>query len=181
MKKRLAGTITMIVTTAVSTAAVAGGRAYADGYYDYARVTRVEPIVEVARVDEPRQVCWTENVTHRRPRHPRSVTPEIVGGIVGGVVGNQFGSGSGKDIATVAGAVLGGSIAHDYKKRRRAYGYDVYTEPVERCEIRHDYYEEERVVGYHVNFRYNDRVYRTRMDRDPGRKVRVRVNVAVAE
>lgn len=181
MNRWLAGTITIIAMAGVSAAAVAGGRGYSEGYYDYARVIRVEPIVEVARVDEPRQVCWTETVTHRRPRHPRSVTPEIVGGIIGGVVGNQFGSGRGKDAATVAGAVLGGSIAHDYKKRRRAYGYDVYTEPVERCEIRHDYYEEERVVGYHVKYRYNGRVYHTRMDRNPGPRVRVQVNVAVAE
>lgn len=180
MNRWLTGTIAATAAAVMTTTAAAGGGYNGDGYFDYARVVDVDPIVEVVRVEEPRKVCWTEDVTYHSPRRPRSVTPEIVGGIVGGVVGNQFGSGSGKDIATVAGAILGGSIAHDYKKRR-AHGYDSYTEPVERCGIQHDYYEEERIVGYDVKYRYNGRVYRTRMDRDPGHKVRVRVNVTVAE
>lgn len=180
MSKWLTGITAITAAAVVSSTALAGGRSPVDGYYDYARVVYADPVIEVVRMDDPREVCWTENVTHRSPRRPRSATPEIVGGIAGGVVGNQFGSGSGKDIATVAGAILGASIGHDYKKRR-AYGYDTYTGPVERCEIRHDYYEEERIVGYDVKYRYNGRVYHTRMDRDPGRKVRVRVKVAVAE
>lgn len=179
MTKWLTSTLAFTAAATVSATAAAGGRSHDDSYYDYARVVFAEPIVEVVRVDDPREVCWTEHITHHNPRQHRSVTPEIVGGIIGGVVGNQFGSGRGRDVATVAGAVLGGSIAHDYKKRR-AYGYDTYTEPVERCEIQHHYYEEERIVGYDVKYRYNGRMYRTRMDRDPGSRVRVRVTVAVA-
>lgn len=179
MNKWLTSTIAVVSAAVVSTQAMAGGSS-ADGYYDYAPVLDVDPITEVVRVEEPSEVCWTETVTHRRPRGRGSVTPEIVGGIVGGVVGNQFGSGRGKGIATVAGAILGGSIAHDVK-RRRAYGYDTYSEPVERCELQSDYYEEERLVAYHVKYRYNGKVYHTRMDRDPGREVRVRVTIAVAE
>lgn len=95
-------------------------------------------------------------------------------------VGNQFGSGSGKDIVAVAGVLLGGSIAHDVK-RRRACGCDAYTGPVQRCEIERDHYEEERVVGYDVRCRYNGKVHRTRMGRHPGDTVRVRVGVAIAE
>jgi len=58
------------------------------------------------------QACWHEPA----PYHgPRSFTPEIVGGLVGAAVGNRFGRGSGRRIATGAGALLGGSIAHDYK------------------------------------------------------------------
>lgn len=180
MNKWLTSTLAFTAAAAISTTAAAGGRSHGESHYDYAQVVYAEPLVEVVRVDEPREVCWTEHVTHRSPPPHRSVTPEIVGGIIGGVVGNQFGSGRGKGVATVAGAVLGGSIAHDYKKRR-AYGYDTYTEPVERCEIQHDYYEEERIVGYDVKYRYNGRLYRTRMDRNPGTRVRVRVTVAVAE
>jgi outer membrane lipoprotein SlyB len=33
------------------------------------------------------------------------------GALVGGVIGNQFGGGSGRDIATVLGAIIGGSVA----------------------------------------------------------------------
>jgi uncharacterized protein YcfJ len=180
MNKWLTSTMAITAAAVISTTAVAGGRSHGDGYYDFARVTYVDPITEIVRIEDPKEVCWTEHVTYRNPRRSSSATPEIVGGIIGGVVGNQFGSGRGKGLATVAGAVLGGSIAHDIKKRH-AYGYDTYTEPVERCEIQRDYYEEERVVGYDVEYRYNGRNYRTRMDRDPGNKVRVRVKVAVAE
>jgi len=34
------------------------------------------------------------------------------GAIVGGIIGNQFGGGSGKDIATAVGALVGASAAH---------------------------------------------------------------------
>lgn len=180
MNKWLTGTMGIAAAAVMTTTALADGRSHGNGYFDYARVVDVDPIVEVVRVDDPKEVCWTEDVTYRSPRRPRSVTPEIVGGIVGGVVGNQFGSGRGKGVATAAGALLGGSIAHDYKKRQ-GRAYDTYHEPVERCELRHDYYEEERIVGYDVQYRYDGRVHHARMDRDPGSRVRVRVNVAVAE
>jgi uncharacterized protein YcfJ len=42
-----------------------------------------------------------------------SATNEIFGGILGGAIGNQFGGGSGKKVMTVAGALLGASIAND--------------------------------------------------------------------
>lgn len=179
MSKWLSKAMVAAALAGTSATTLAGGGSHIDAYYDFAQVLRVDPLTEIVRVDDPKEVCWTEHVTHTRPRGHGSATPEIIGGIIGGVVGNQFGSGRGRDIATVAGAVLGGSIAHDYKNRRR--GYDSYTEPVQRCEIQHDYYEEERIVGYDVKYRYNGKVYRTRMDRDPGRTVRIRVGLSVAE
>jgi len=35
------------------------------------------------------------------------------GALIGGVIGNQFGGGNGKDVATILGAVIGGSIANN--------------------------------------------------------------------
>ncbi len=35
------------------------------------------------------------------------------GALIGGVIGNQFGGGSGRDIATVLGAVIGGKMANN--------------------------------------------------------------------
>lgn len=35
------------------------------------------------------------------------------GALIGGVIGNQFGGGSGRDVATILGAIIGGSIAHN--------------------------------------------------------------------
>jgi uncharacterized protein YcfJ len=180
MNKWLKRIILTVVVGGLSAPVLAGGRS-GGSHYDYARVLRVDPMIDVVRVAQPREVCWTEQVTHRRSRGYNSATPEILGGIIGGVVGNQFGHGRGKDVATVAGAILGGSIAHDMERRRRTYGYAAYTEPVQRCRVEQDYYEQERIVGYDVTYRYNGEVYHTRMDHDPGRRVRVRVDVGVAE
>lgn len=38
------------------------------------------------------------------------------GALIGGVIGNQFGGGSGKDIATILGAVIGGSVANNHSQ-----------------------------------------------------------------
>ncbi len=35
------------------------------------------------------------------------------GALLGGVIGHQFGGGSGQDVATVLGALIGGSVAHN--------------------------------------------------------------------
>ena len=40
------------------------------------------------------------------------------GALVGGVIGNQFGGGSGRDIATVLGAIIGGSIANNQQNQQ---------------------------------------------------------------
>lgn len=34
------------------------------------------------------------------------------GALIGGLIGNQFGDGSGRDVATVLGALIGGGVAH---------------------------------------------------------------------
>lgn len=146
---------------------------------EYAEVIAADPIVEVVQVEVPREECWTE----RRPVGGgglgNSVTPEIAGALLGGVIGYQFGSGRGQDIATVAGAVLGGSVGHDLKVRNARYGA-VY-ENVERCQLVNDYNTEERIIAYDVAYRYNGQVYRTTMDHDPGKRVRVVVDVNVVE
>ncbi len=41
------------------------------------------------------------------------------GALVGGIIGHQFGGGSGQDIATVLGAIIGASIANDENTRKR--------------------------------------------------------------
>lgn len=39
------------------------------------------------------------------------------GALVGGVIGNQFGGGSGRDVATILGAIIGGSIANERQRQ----------------------------------------------------------------
>lgn len=136
--------------------------------YDYARVVDAQPIVEYVRVPSSERICRDNRYRHRHD--PK--TPTVVGAIIGGVIGNQFGGGRGKTAATVAGAALGGAIARDATKHHSSRRY---------CETETSWYEEERIVGWDVTYRYQGETYYTRMNRDPGDRIRVRVDVQPAE
>lgn len=160
-----------------STPALAEGyRGYSDaGRYDYAPVVDVQPLYRTVTVSTPRQECWDEPVNRYQVGAGDSYTPTIIGGIVGGVVGNQFGKGTGRDVATVAGALLGGSIGRDLGYR--SGGGQYYSDVERRCRTVNDSHTEQRVEGYNVTYRYGGRTYTTRTDYDPGRQIKVRVDV----
>jgi uncharacterized protein YcfJ len=162
-------------------------RGYGDGY-DYARVVDVQPIVRHIRVSVPRQECYEETRYRDRddgpmPRHG-TAGHTILGAIIGAGIGNSIGSGDGRRAATVAGAIIGSAIGHDVGERRRDQyyaraGYDRDPEPytVQRCDTRYEESYEDRTDGYLVTYEYNGERHTTRMPRDPGNKIRVRVNV----
>lgn len=149
--------------------------------YDYARVLSVQPIISYVKVKTPVRECYqdVEYYTVDR-RAPGTGASTLVGAIVGGVVGHQFGSGRGNDAATVAGTLIGAAIGNDSAQRR--YGHETveYSRPVERCHTRVKHHREERIDGYDVTYRYNGQKYRTRMPYDPGRELRVRVDIRPA-
>jgi len=153
------------------------------GRYDTARVVRVEPIVTVVRVSEPRRRCWDEDyvVRHEDRGHRRGGTAgsTILGGIIGGAVGNAFGSGKGKDAATVAGVLIGSSIGHDRAVRdgERYGGAHEETRSRTRCDVDDAWREEERIEGYDVTYEYMGDRFRTRMSHDPGDELKVWVSV----
>lgn len=73
---------------------------------EYAQITNVETLTRT--VETPREVCRDVVVQQQAPtRDPHSVVGTAAGAIVGGLLGNQVGGGSGKKIATVAGAIGG--------------------------------------------------------------------------
>jgi len=147
--------------------------------YDYARVTNVEPIYRTVRINTPRQECWDEQRVAYNPGY-QSGTPTIIGGLIGGAIGNQFGKGHGKDVATIAGALLGGSLARDSQNNNRAGGHtDTRVETA--CRTVNEAHEEQRIDGYRVSYKYRGQFYTTRMNRDPGKRVRVQVQVRLAE
>ena len=150
--------------------------------YDYAQVISSQPIINYVTVKTPVRECWEEMqyyTVDRRPRHGGGAT--LVGALIGGVIGHQFGSGRGNDAATVAGTLIGAAVGSD-ATRRRYEGHDVerVARPVERCETRYRSRREERIDGYRVTYRYHGQKYVTEMPYDPGRKIRVRVDVRPA-
>jgi|TARA_B100002003_G_C14026323_1_gene494838 uncharacterized protein YcfJ len=107
-------------------------------------VTALHPVYTDHVYKTPYQNCYTEQVFIPDNRLS-SATPEIAGGIVGGVIGNQFGRGSGKTIATVAGVLLGSSIAHDMDQP--VHGH---TKSIQRCETRYSEHVQSRIRGYNI-------------------------------
>jgi len=150
----------------------------ASGDYDYAPVTRVEPIVRQVRIETPRRECY-DDVRYVDSNPPQAAGRTLLGGIIGGVIGHQIGHGHGNDFATVAGAAIGAGIG--YNSAMRQYGTQTREETVERCDVRYDHEVEERIEGYRVTYEYNGREYTTRLPYDPGERIKVRVAVAPAE
>ena len=154
-------------------------------YSDYARVTHVEPIYTHTRY-QPRD-CYRDNYDNRRShtsrRHFSENTATIGGAIIGGVIGNQFGGGKGKTAMTIAGTVLGGSIAKDsYRQKPLGYSRDNhrYKDECRYSNNRSGYrgYDRQRKIdGYRVSYRYNGQVFTTTMDHDPGRRVPIEISV----
>lgn len=164
-------------------AASIGG--YADrgpgAQYDYARVLSAEPVVRYVTVTTPVRECWEDTEYVTVDRHvPGSGAGTLVGAIVGGVIGHQFGSGRGNDAATVAGTLIGAAVGNDAVKRRHGERYTEYARPVQRCKTVIRETEEERIDGYRVVYQYRGQKYATRMPYDPGRELRVRVDVRPA-
>lgn len=156
----------------------------AKGVYDYARVLSAEPVIRYVNVSTPVEECWEETRYYTVDHRPGTAGGAIVGAIVGGVVGHQFGSGSGNDAATVAGTLIGAAIGSDTARRRAytsgTYGTTRHAEPVRRCETKYRTTREERIDGYRVIYAYHGQKYATDMPYDPGRKLRIRVDVRPA-
>ncbi|MGN2253665.1 glycine zipper 2TM domain-containing protein [Frateuria sp. GZRe12] len=153
---------------------------YAEGddantHYGWADVLRVDPVYGVARSEVPRQECYDEPVVRREGGNTTAGT--VLGAVIGGVLGNTVGKGDGRKAATVAGAVAGGAVGHGVARR----GEQEYDDTVTRCRQVSSVSEQRRLMGYDVEYRYHGDVYVSRLNYDPGERLRVRVSVAPAE
>lgn len=193
---------TFSATLMLAAAVIAPGAANAyqsnGSFFDHAQVTRAEPIYETVVKSVPVEQCWKERVpvrhsdySHRsRHRHyDQSATPTIVGAILGGALGNELGSKKrNKQIGVAVGSLLGASLGRDIGREKqreryatREYGQghhnDVSYELVDRCSVEYEQYKEQALVGYDVSYRYKGNTYQTVTQRDPGDRLKIRVNV----
>ncbi len=110
-------------------------------------------------------------VTRQKPaKDERQLLGTLAGAVVGGVIGHQVGGGSGRDIATVAGAAAGGYGGNRLEKNYQ----DKQTETVmeQQCQTVTD--RSEKPAGYSVRYRLGDQESTVRMDHDPGDRIPVK-------
>jgi uncharacterized protein YcfJ len=162
--------------TALAPAAFAqyySGDNYRDRDRDYrretARVIESRPLYENTAAGN--QECWNPRAGHFEEVRPENKTRigkgAAIGALAGGVLGHQVDSGGG----TAAGAVLGGILGHQLE--RRADRNDAQDDlDYSRCRTLGDA-GSGNIVGYDVRYEYNGREYVTRMDHDPGRRLRL--------
>ena len=153
-----------------------------DAIYDYARVIRSEPIIRYVKVTTPVRECWNETEYYTVASRPRvTAGGAIFGAIIGGIIGNQFGHGHHRDEATVFGTLAGAAIGSEISLANAGgYATTRHSRPVRRCATTYTNHEEERIDGYRVTYVYNGQKYATTMRTNPGRRLRIRVNVIPA-
>ena len=172
--------------------AALSGTAFAQSFGDQARVISARPIME--RIPISREECWNEvqrGYEERRVTRTDTGAPigagTILGAVIGGAIGRQFGNSTGgKDRGTAAGAIVGGVIGNQIERDANAQGpsaererVEVERRPVERNVERCRVVDEvrEATVGWDVRYEYQGREFATRLQSDPGRYLRVRVDV----
>lgn len=183
-----------VLIAVASLTTLAAPAAFADSFPDRARVLSVRPVQE--RIPVSREECWNDRV---RGYEDRRVTRTdtgaaigpgtVLGAVIGGVVGHQFGNSSGgRDRGTAAGAIVGGLVGNQIDRdqgnvRPGERVTEVERVPVERNVERCRVVDEvrEATVGFDVRYEYAGRQFNTRMPQDPGRNLRVRVDVQPVE
>lgn len=136
---------------------------------EYAEVLKVAPLSKT--VHTPRQECHDESVTHQAPvKDEHQVLGTVAGAVIGGVVGHQIGGGTGRDIATVAGAAGGGYAGNRIQKNLQ--DKDTYTTTEQKCATVYD--SAQKRTGFEVRYRLNGKEATVKMDHDPGDRIPVR-------
>lgn len=136
---------------------------------EYAEVLKVTPLTKTVRT--PRQDCHDESVSHQAPvKDEHQVLGTVAGAVIGGVIGHQIGGGTGRDIATVAGAAGGGYAGNRIQKNLQ--DKDTYTTTEQKCATVYD--SSQKRTGFEVRYRLNGKEATLKMDHDPGDRIPVR-------
>lgn len=159
----------LIVGGVVLTAVAAFASSRVDlPWEDYADVVLVETAYDTKQI--AREDCSDETVTEQVPvKDEKRIAGAAIGAVIGGVLGNQVGDGDGQKLATAAGAVAGGYAGSKIQKRVQEGNTETRIE--ERCRIVYD--TEKTPSGYLVTYLFEGKQSVVRMDRDPGKRLRM--------
>ena len=120
-------------------------------FVDSASVVSVDKVYKQVRVEEPYKECYIKETVQNNG--DGSATNEIIGGIIGGAIGNKLGDGDGKDVMTLAGILMGASIANDAEKAANNGTKKIISQEV--CENKVRQKIEKRLSHYRVTVDYN--------------------------
>jgi len=128
-----------------------------------ADVTSVRAVV----AQEERR-CWVEREQVVQDRSNNTVPAGIAGAVLGGILGHQIGGGTGRDVATVGGAVAGAAVGSRIARDRN--GQQVVERDVQRCsstpaQARPDYWD--------VTYVFRGIEHRVQLTAPPGSTVTV--------
>ena len=123
----------------------------AGSFIDSASVVSVDKVYKQVRIEEPYQECYIKETVQNNG--DGSATNEIIGGVIGGAIGNKLGKGDGNDIMTLAGILMGASIANDAEKAAANGKQTVVSQEV--CEKKVRQKIEKRLSHYKVTVDYN--------------------------
>ncbi len=145
-------------------------------FYTTAKVINVEPIVKNIQITTPKRECWEEQVF--RPVYKNHDQANVLfGGLVGGIVGNQFGQGDGKKAATVVGSIIGAAVGNNIVQKNHNTSRSERVDVERHCKVTQTTHSEQRVEGYWVSYRYKGEMFTTRMNDEPGKRLKVRVQI----
>lgn len=155
--------------------------AFAGTYTQFATVVDSYPVYTKTEQKRPVEKCRTIEVPIYQSRTTKSggsTGNSIVGAIIGGAIGNQFGGGSGKDAATILGAIIGADTAN----RNATTTEDVivgYREE-NRCETKYVVDTVKKVSYYVVRAEYNGMPVEIRSNkpRQVGDNIQVQVTIS---
>ncbi|MFV2032877.1 MAG: glycine zipper 2TM domain-containing protein [Gammaproteobacteria bacterium] len=145
-------------------------------FVGYGKVIGTIPIYRQVRVSNPVRECWDEPVI-RTQNEPKSASGMAVGGILGGIIGHQVGKGKGKRLATAMGTIIGAKIGNDVVNGHVESGQGSYTEYEERCDVRQQVSYKEVLEGYRVTYRYQGEQYQIEMPYQPGKRIKLRIQI----
>lgn len=144
-----------------------------------------------------RQECWNERTNSNESGYYRdesgrlyrgdgssNTARTLIGAIVGGALGTQVGDGDGRTVATIGGAAIGAAIgANSGRNNNRFEGYDRYSDNsgTERHCRNIGGHDGRGRDDYRVTYTYAGSSYQSMTNFNPGRTLRVVVDVRPEE
>ena len=135
----------------------------------YARVIFVKPVYKTVRVSRPQVKCVNHSPYQSGGTVIHYGSPEqaVMGGLIGGIVGHQLGNNRNRAFTTMAGVVIGSTIANNMTGA--SYSVSQYRrDSHQHCRQQTLIIEQQKIVGYKVKYRYRGKIYVTKTRHHPG-------------